>query len=584
MSYRQSALSSNVPTNDFDYVVAVTEASVNAALAEYLSSDGFQHENPLVDLYFVYPKVTKGGQNVQVDRNPVAIDRDSLLAKANGTDPFTVPDGTDSDDPGVQSLQQAGFAFAVRARLGIPSVYQGAAAPPLPPLVVLKPGSSSVTYRMTFAEFTMTTLAYGPWGAQWVSLSQPDSQPWTLVGDVNLDLQAAAAREVPQDVLNTLKALSDDPFSIQELYLNLNSFALEGVFAFDDSRVPKGAPISTFMNSNFVASYLAGGAQSNVLLGYAVKHEPDAERPSIAVTDVNHFAPNSTGAAPRMLNYLCATNGHQLPGISYANFGWNWLEAGEAQDRDGVLALNRRTFAEYLDRSANGGSSLADYVAANCYQPHVKLGTHLAEATFAKPKMTPGQQPTRTIPASGDTLLAYSFAAQDSDRAGSNGALGEMKLSTTYDLQVTVQRDPGLSAASPATRIVVTQHLLAALYTRKLRTEARANVVDKTITDTYTIGVNAAGHIELSGPVSQIVDNSKNPKANGFLNFWSDVQSVSDMAAACVSACVATSFHDVRLAALQTFVFPGGKTFMFSDVGYSDTRDLVAHITYRDPS
>jgi hypothetical protein len=38
------------------------------------------------------------------------------------------------------------------------------------------------------------------------------------------------------------------------------------------------------------------------------------------------------------------------------------------------------------------------------------------------------------------------------------------------------------------------------------------------------------------------------------------------------------------LTVVQDFVFPGGRTFAFKTVGFSNHQDLVAHITYADPS
>jgi hypothetical protein len=101
MGAGQSSLSST----GFDYVVAVTQDSINAALEEYLFSG-----QPEVILCYVYDE--------SVPPNPVPADYATLVAQADNTDPFAVPDGTPPDDPRVMKLSDAGFAFAVKAKLG----------------------------------------------------------------------------------------------------------------------------------------------------------------------------------------------------------------------------------------------------------------------------------------------------------------------------------------------------------------------------------------------------------------------------------------------------------------------------------
>ncbi len=152
MSYTESNLSST----GFDYVVAVTQDSINGALMETLYAG-----QPEVILCYVYddsdPPV------------PVPIDHAALVTAANGADPFTVPAGTPGSDPRVQNLGNAGFAFAVKAKLGLPPGVPPPpppgtpppAGPTLPPIVGLKPGQSNVTYTVTFAELAVAEIGTG---------------------------------------------------------------------------------------------------------------------------------------------------------------------------------------------------------------------------------------------------------------------------------------------------------------------------------------------------------------------------------------------------------------------------------------
>jgi hypothetical protein len=237
---------------------------------------------------------------------------------------------------------------------------------------------------------------------------------------------------------------------------------------------------------------------------------------------------------------------------------------------DGAVALNRNTFANYLNTAGfQGGGTLNEYVASNCYRPSVKVAYHDAKVHYDW-SMSPGQAPTVSVPPSGGTILSCSYSSDASDQAGADGDLGKMRLSSSFDLSVSVN----------GTQIVIVQHLVIGLYVKHLATSDSGNVVDKQITDTYSLGVNASGQIVATLQSSTTVDNSKKPKANGFLNFWANVDSISNDVVKWAQGCVATRLTDVPVSFVQNFVFPGGLTFVFADVAFSDNQDLVSHITY----
>lgn len=553
-----SASQSNLSSTGFDYVVAVTQDSVNANLEQYLYG-GLSEAT----LCYVYDN----------DNNPVPVDFATFVANAGNTNPFTVPNGTPASDPRVQNLNNAAFAFAVKAKLGLPP---GVPPASLPPVVTLKPGQSNVAYTMMFSEFVATELVFGPRGSiTWVNQSQPYGTSWTFSGTVDLNFQDAAFENLPKDVQARLMDIGDaNMFGVQQLYYDLNSTALEQGFQF--TKVPSNSVLNEFMTADFVNTYwkALGGAE---VLGYGARQVTPTAPSSIAVTELNFFTPDAVGSsgAPLTLNYLCATNNDALPDTTHAGFGWNWVEAAEATQHDGVAALNRGTLAKYLNSADPGSGALSTYVARNCYQPSVTVtyqGGIELEVDYQW-GMTAGQAPTITYPTSGSTILTYSYSSSTaSDQAGLNGDAGKMELSSSFDLSVSVQGN----------QIVVTQHLVIWTYVRYLATDDSGNVVDKQITDTYTIGVDDTGHIKATLADSAVVDNSKRPEANGFLNFWANVQSLSDSVTQWAQSCVATNFTDVPLSFVENFVFPGGATFAFTDAAFSDSQDLVAHITYAD--
>jgi len=134
------------------------------------------------------------------------------------------------------------------------------------------------------------------------------------------------------------------------------------------------------------------------------------------------------------------------------------------------------------------------------------------------------------------------------------------------------------------TTIVVKQHLLVYVYIENSSTGKGGNIIDRTITDTYSIGVGASGQLQavLGTPVD--TDNSQRPGVNGFLNFFTDINGLAAQTQEWYQGMAALSFEDVPVSVMQGFVFPGGKTFIFKDAMFSDNQDLISHITYIDPS
>ena len=97
-------------------------------------------------------------------------------------------------DARVQALNAAHFAFAIQAKLGIPSD-----VPPskLPSIVSLQPGQSSVQYALTFSEFNAAALPREQDPVTWFYQSQGDATCWSFSGPVSLNLQSASFDSLP---------------------------------------------------------------------------------------------------------------------------------------------------------------------------------------------------------------------------------------------------------------------------------------------------------------------------------------------------------------------------------------------------
>jgi hypothetical protein len=544
---------SNLAPTGFDYVVGVTQDSINATLEAYLYNG--QQE---VTICYIYDE----------NNNLVPAPYATLVSDAKGTDPFSVPDGTSGQDPRVQDLADAGFAFAVKATLGLPP---GVAPADLPPIVTLRPGKSSVLYTMMFSEFVATAINYGPMNAlKWLNQSQQPGIPWTFTGFVDLNFQDMPFADLPAAVQQRIKDLGDpDIFSVQQLYFDLNNSGLIPSIGFNGD--PSNSVLSILMTGDFVSTYFRSldGAE---VLGYATRQTSGFPPSSIAITDVSFFTPEPAGfeKAPLTLNYLCAANNDPLPAATKANFGWNWVEPDEVSQYDGAAALNRDTLASYFN------AALLSYAGSNCYLPWVSVewmgGSIKVGYAWG---MNTDQTPTVSYPASGSTILHYSYNSGDvSDQAGYEGFWGSMDLRSFFDMTVSVQGNG----------ITIVQHLAIYAYVDYLGSGTGGNVVDITIIDNYTVGVNDQGQLTATLEASNKYDNSQIPGVNGFLNFWTNVNDLASDVAGWAQSIATTSLNDVPVSFAANFIFPGGSTFSFCDASFSANQDLVSHITYADVS
>jgi hypothetical protein len=549
----------------YDLVLATTQASINTQMKTFLSMGSM----PVVNICYVAD--AKG--------NPTPIDYETLKKNAKGSDPFLIPDGVDpSTNQDFKNLFAARFMVGFRAQIGLPPGYAPAA---IPDVVTLGADTASVIFNLMCSEFIAVQLnpggGFAP--ASWMNQSQPDGNAWLFTSKVDMRMFATDQSKynlLPPAVQQQIANLGGDAFSVQQLLFDLDNAALESIPVM--SGVKPGTTLYTVLQTDFLGAYFAAmQASGSPILGCAITQAPSDPSPLVLsnlqfqvsplLNADGSPIPQPTPAQQQLatLGYLCeADNG---PPIAPRAFGWNWIDPSDASQ--GVVAVNRNTFAGYFRQQ------LTPFVMRNCYLPYTRVwlsGFFDQNVHFAW-NMTPYQTPTVTAPPTGSTVLQYHWSGYAEDQAGLNGDMGHLTLSTTMDCSVQFTGNT----------IVITQHLVVYLYVKVLATGAGANVIDKQITDTYTLSVTGEGQIVSSPPSTAIVDNSSNPSTNGFLNFFADAQAIINSIDGWISTYVATNLTDIPLSTVQGFIFPGGDTFAFHDAIFSNNQDLTGTITYGAP-
>ncbi|MDO8188903.1 hypothetical protein Q5424_21165 [Conexibacter sp. JD483] len=553
MSVRES----NLVPYGHDIVVATTQASINATMQQYLA--GIREPETI-------------GCYIADDRGePVPIALADLVAQA-GVDPFSVSDDADpATDRGLQALIGARFMMGFKASLGIPASSAG-----VPEVVTLGDDGGTATFNMMCSDFTVVQLVPGGGYSSvptWFNRSQDPNAPWVFSSLVYLRLalvDPTVYASLTPDVRARIEAIGNAPFSIQQLLLDIDDATLETQPTI--SGVRPGTPLATVLGETFLGAYFAQMRAEGKPVFNVVVQESAGPVSTLTVTHVDKEAcpltdpsdpPTDAQRELTTLNYLCAANGATPAPVT--KFGWNWFDDGDTS-AEGVIAVNRLSFAKTLK------AQLDTYVAGLCFAPYVNIPMVGLTADINW-SLTPGQMPTTmTLPPTGPQLLGYAYSGSSGDRAGLDGDIAQMDLSPSFSFAATFSGNT----------LTLARELIVFLRLQHLQTSVQGNIIDLRVTDTYTLTVTDRGQVAAT-PVSVTEDKSQQLGTTPFLDFFTNLNDMLADIENRARALTAPMNVDPPLSAVQDFVFPGGNTFAFSTVGFSDYGDLVTHIDYTAP-
>lgn len=553
----------------YDFVVATTQDSINGTMKMYL--DSFQE--PIVNVCFV----------ADDSGNPVYIEYEDLMKRCRNIDPFSIPADADPTNNGhlTTLATEARFMGGFRAQLGIPPMDDPLK---IPDVVTLGANTASVGFNMLCSQFTV--VAYTPGGGwsskpQWYRQDQQSNDPWIFQSRVDMRLHPVNPKDYAkldkkvQARSNALKNLGADAFSIQQLLFDLTSSTLMSIPTIPG--VQPGDKLYTFLHSGFMDAYFAKmQTQNTPLLGVSIVMTDTVDDATLKLTDfafevspyvdsagtpIANVSPIQQQAAT--LNYLCAADGNKLPAA--VPLTWNWVTADPAimRNRQGVIAINRNAFMGHFRQNLDAYASLHS-VSVSVDVP--------SPGTSYYATLTPGQQPDVTFPTTGPSVLHYHYRNEDSGSAG--GPLGgALDIIYTFDMDISFK----------GTTITVSQAQTVFVSAMSGGIRRSGNIVEKTLTDTCSIGIDDNGRLNTT-ITSVPTDNSYLPSEAKGLDVFNHLNAVLDH--------VYENAHDVTdhgavlsslpLNVVEDYIFPGGQTFTYQDVAFSDNQDLVASIRYAD--
>jgi hypothetical protein len=587
MGASQSNLSD--PHYGYDLVVAVTQASVNATLKQFLAGVSA----PEVIACYVYDS----------SNNIVPIDYRTLIANADGADPFSVPpDAKPTTDPKLIKLTAANFAGAVKAMIGLPNVPLAN----IPPIATLGSGSSApVLFNLLCSEFQITGFEYGPRGsASWINQSQPSGSgtPWyfsanVFLNDTTIDPNSPVPPAIQQRI-NDLRHQVQNAFTIQKLFLDLDTAILEAAPTIQG--IPAGWVVWNLISQIFLGSYFTQLRQKgDPVLSYSFK--VNAPRPTtLELGSVSREcspllqADKPPTPAQQAATTLVYVGSHSTtPPIPVA-FAWNWVELGEVSAFSGVQAVRRDVFFTYFAGLINAET------APLCIATHVEMHHSGENFTISYSYQRSGSPQTfRPISPIGapdgqgfTDVLALDFSNNSHDDSESSTHSVEIWGDYNYNLsgrvavkgnQIRIQAHASVYMAFSHREVFVNYHDLSG-----------KNYYDKTLTVLYTLGVDQNGALQVTQTHST-ADNSAGWDFDpggilGKFGFENELRGGVTKVAEGLAAALDRSFTGYVQAMTATingyraWVFPGNDAFTFKNLSFSSGQDLTAQLTYVNPN
>lgn len=583
MSSSQSNLS--LPKYGYDMVVSVTQASVNATMKEFL--DKFNGHQFI--MCYSYDD----------DDNIITTDYE-VLKKELGADPFDIPNGETQENNLVQKLDDLGFAFAFRATMGLPLEFD---LDEIPNIITLDKGSTMVTYKLVCKEFEILNLNYRRRKLSWSNIQQSEQdKPWVFTFNVNLDLRSSdsAFNKLPPAVQQKVKNLNPDTmFSVQQLYLDLNTAGLES-----SPEVSGLEPTDTafiYLNKIFINQYFENLKKQNqsgdnpngdFLLGYSVQPQEPTKKSSVVPTDLNFMISpyvDAHGVPTKnydlfTLNYLVMTQNNHMP--APVPFEWNWVDTSQKRDFSGTMAIRKGVFVSYLNTLLAPSLNTISLIPESSVKCRSEIEGVIKPFIYnfdATPDTTPKLY--NVINDGTSHVLSYDFNKTSGNKSGfcwGNGS--EVKFNYTVTSNIYLESN----------KVKVITKAIAYVYFEADFGKVDGNLIDYTIETTYLIGVDAYGNftVTIENGESTITDNSVDLKADAWLEFITvgTIDTFFDYLNEKISS-IKTAYvkgFDKKILSMLNgsgvWVFPGGKTFVFKDVNFSKHQDLVTHVTYTDPS
>lgn len=448
-------------------------------------------------------------------------------------------------------------------------------------------GNQTVQYNIT--------MQNGDFKYDWQGLSfekkQDSSAPWIFRMFVELKNDPVSLNDLPTDLQTKLSSLDENIFSIQQLYMDLNTAALNTI---DGVTFP--GPVQT-PAMQILTLYLAQQqASGKPLFGVSVTYtDQNTPPPTLTPTFVDFCVTpytDNTGknSNPDLdtLNYLVMVNNNTPPKTPPSSFNFNWVTD---EQNMGAMAIREDEFTPFVINELN------PLLKTVCPIMYCKADGSKSSPDDAVIQLNTGTDHTfnNTFNAGTGQIASYSYSTNDSST--DNGpwyAPYELTVSGNYSSTTnillnadTIQLNGSMTANGDSVSTV------------------QGSSWDSEMPNTtwnWSVDLQLYFDAENNGQLDlKIINPNFNtpPTVEDHSQSWwetflqslggymvSYTNNLGDLVGTVennIEGSIVTSLTSI-LATANHFIFPGAKTFAFENPQFSNSRDLVSNITYLNPN
>lgn len=455
-------------------------------------------------------------------------------------------------------------------------------------IIEITSGNQTVTHRLTCAEFQIVQLNVG-FTTSWLNVSQQPGSAFIFKASVNLRFdQIDNIEDVPADIREKVKEAvknkSSSAFSIQQLLFDLNTAALMNAPEID--KIPPGSALKTAIDQTFLGIYYNTMRKTGQPMLHVQVVAKTPEQSPFRATDLNlsvgpyingrNTPPNAEESNLSTLSYLCACFGDilKLP----TPFTWNWLNADDAKQYHGILSINRDIFARYISKPIATSAKQACKTAlvnVDIINPNYPAPDRPPVITASAVWGTTTSEPKSEITTSGPVVIKQTFLSvgEKSDTKKTddgNFVTLSIKVTNTYSCTVSfIGTD--IKIAQKQVINFDSEYYYAGHDAMDILTREREDVYALSIGDNSNLVLTRT-----AGP-------AKEEKVDFYYPVITDLKLDAVMAAMHNIEFTTGALTELPLGEMQNVIFPGGKVFAMSHVGFSEHQDLTMGIRYLTP-
>ncbi len=446
-------------------------------------------------------------------------------------------------------------------------------------------GNQVVQYNMTMQK---GEFYYNAAGLNFTK-KQDGTNPWVFKFFTNLAMQDVAKSALPPDVQQRLQNVDENIFSIQQLYLDLNTASQDSI---DGVVFP--APVQT-PAFQLITLYLAQmQAQNKPLFGVSATFKnTNTPAPTFTPTNVNFCVTpfrdangNHTNPNLDTLNYLVMFNHNTPPPNPPQSFANNWVTDVQIQ---GALAIREDPFISFMRNSLGGILQQLSPIM------HCKADGHKHSPDDTVIQLDPGVAHAFNTVFDPNSGLFGTFSYNTKDNSSDygfgyslsvNGSYGSVcniyALVNTIKITGSITAN-GSSIATYSGGSGISNQMPNATFNWSVELQLYFDAANNGQLDLKIINPNFT-----SDPVIAQHDQSWWEKLlssfSGFMTtYTNNLGNLRDNVATNIEGNIQTNLNNV-LATSNHFVLPGGKTFAFKNPQFTNAKDLASNITYLNPN